>query len=157
MIEEALKIIDHELMTLKDEAQGMVQEVTGILKKLKPRAPEAVKGTKPKQVWLRLKERNGYHTFSIVWTQVRYVNQSTGQMYSDDLTRGPNYRLPQGKFFSSVRGYPVNVQERLWWFENQFGEIRKQVSQLGRARDFLTQYLKTGKVHEESPDFHPDQ
>jgi len=160
MIEEALKIIDRELVALKDKAQMMVQEVTGILKKLKPKAAEAAKGTKPKQIWVRLKERNGYHTFSIVWTQVRYINQRTGQMYSEDLTRGPHFRLPQGKFFSSVRGYQMNVQERLWWFENQFGEIRKQISQLGRAQEFLKQYLKaveSPKHHRESPDFNPGQ
>ena len=157
MIEDALNIIDRELAAIKDKAQRMVQEVTDILKKLKPKAAEAAKGTKPKQIWLRLKERTGYHTFSIVWAQVRYVNRGTGQIYSEDLTRGPRYRLPQGKFFSSVRGYPVNIQERLWWFESQFGEIRKQVSQLGRAREFLTQYLKAGepsKNYGEGPDLY---
>lgn len=145
MIEDALKIIDRELETIREKAQRIVKEATDILKKLKPKAAEAAKGTKPKQVWIRLKERNNYPTFSIVWSQVRFVNQRTGQIYSDDLTRGARYRVPQGKFFGSVCGYPVNIQEKLWWFEIRFGEIRKQVAQLGRAREFLSQYLKAGE------------
>lgn len=140
-IHQSVKAIDLELEELKGRAQDIVDEVTALLKKVKPQKGEALKN-QPKKLWVRLKEVEGYPTFSIVWSQVNYYHGKTGRLYTKDLTRGNNYKIMERKFVNCTRGYPVHVQKLLWSYEERFAKIRKQVSQMSRARENLLQYLK---------------
>ncbi|MHB8068765.1 MAG: conjugative transfer protein MobI(A/C) [Desulfobaccales bacterium] len=147
-IQDLIKAIDLEIGTLKEKAENLVNEAISILKKVKP-----VKGEntqyRPRKLWVRLKETAGYPTFSVIWSQIRNYHSKAGKIFSDDIARGNRYKLEQTKFFNCMRGYPRAIQDLLWSYEEQFGEIRHQVTLLSRARENLSLFFK--KTNSQNP------
>ena len=89
-----------------------------------------------------MKVRKGYHTFSIIWYEILYYNNKTKQLYTKDIKRGRRYLIPKAKYFGAIRGYPLDIQEHLWSFEELFGKIRIKIAHLSAAREHLKSYLK---------------
>jgi len=142
-IQSAIKIIDRKIGVLKEQARDFVGEVSALLKKVRPDQSEGLKNQpKPKRVWIRFKETKGYETFSIVWTEIIYYSKERNHPLQRDIVRGTHYKIPKAKFFHHVRGYPANIQDVLWAYEERFGKIRKHLTHLSRAREQLVQLLK---------------
>ena len=142
-IQAAITIIDRKIGDLKEQARDFVKEVAALLKKVKPEKGEALKNEpKPKRIWIRFKETRGYETFSIVSSQVLYYDKQRNYPLQRDIVRGQNYKIPKVRFFQHVRGYASDIQDVLWSYEERFGEIRKHLTHLSRAREQLQQLLK---------------
>lgn len=130
----AIKLIERELTETKETAQSLVKKATALLGSVKPE--------EGKPIWVRLKVRRGHPTFSVIWCVVIYYDNKAKKIYTRDITRGRRYMIPKGKFFVAIRGYPLDVQERLWSCEELFGNIRRKIAQLSAARGTLKSYMK---------------
>jgi hypothetical protein len=143
-MQESIKGIDLAIEALKSRASVLVEEVHQILKTQKPQKqnPEDPAEKRAKAIWVHLKERNGYNTFSIIWSKLKYFHHQSRRSFFEDVARGRSYQLTRGRFMAIVRGYHPQIQEELWGYEQLFGEIRHRQALLSQARTFLIQYQK---------------
>lgn len=143
-MQKAIDVIDQAIETLKSRASSLVDEVQQLLKTQKPQKqnPEDPKEKRAKTIWVHLKERNGYDTFSIVWSKLKYFHHQSRRSFFEDIARGKSYCLGHNRFMKVVRGYHPQIQEELWGYEQLFGEIRQRQALLSQARINLSQYQK---------------
>lgn len=134
MLEKAIEEIDGAINDLKVEAVPAVDEVRQMLQSLRPQ--------EGKRLWVYVRERPGYDTISIVWTQVLYFNKAKNFPHYRDIARGRGYQISQKRFLHYARGYLPPIQEELMEYEKLFGSIRRRQGLLSQARSALIQIQK---------------
>jgi hypothetical protein len=139
-----LERISQLIQQLKDEATSLVNEVRELLKSLRLQRQNPGDGQKEKvrPLWLYLRERPGYDTVSIVWTQVIYYNKARNMPHYRDIARGRGYQISQTRFLRFARAYHPEIQQELWAYEKTFAAIRYRQSLLSKARTALIQFKK---------------
>jgi hypothetical protein len=129
--------LKQQMIKLVDEARQMLRSL-----KTQKQRPEDANEKKGKPVWVYIRERDGYDTISIVWSQVLFFNKEKKLPHYKDISRGRSYRISKGRFLKYVRGYHPQIQEELWEYEKAFGEFRKRQVLLNKARINLQQFQK---------------
>lgn len=142
MMEVTLERLSQLIKNLKDEAVSLVNEVRELLKSLRPQRQGDIQKEKARPLWLYLRERPSYETFSIVWTKVVYYNKARNLPHYRDIPRGRGYQISKARFMRFARAYHPEIQKELWAYEQTFGEIRYRQALLSKARTALTQSQK---------------
>jgi Skp family chaperone for outer membrane proteins len=143
MIKKIVAEIDEALKDLKNQVVSLVEEARQLLKSIriqKQHQEDVQKKARP--IWVYIRERDGYETISIVWSQVMFFSKGKNLPHYRDISRGRSYRISKGRFLKYVAGYHPQIQEELWDYEKAFGEFRKRQALLNKARINLQQFQK---------------
>ncbi len=140
----AINIIDNLIETLTSKAASYVKEVQDLLKTQKPQKynPDNPEEKRAKPIWVRLRKKDGYDTFSIAWSRFNYYHHETRRSYFKDIPRGRSYCIPWKRFMQIVRGYHPEIQKELWEYEKIFGEIRQYLAFLSQSRVPMVNFHK---------------
>ena len=94
---------------------------------------------------LRLRPRlkgNKSGTFSLVWVRYLGYDPATRSPLKQEIPRGRGHLIPRATLLSHLEDSEPWEQEFVWEKEQEFAEIREQVSLLSQALAALKQYAK---------------
>ncbi len=132
-VEQIIEWIKEELTGLKDQATQEVREIFTHLSKT-----DAKTRLRP-----RIKQNQGYDTFSICWRKIKYFNSLKPRAtIAKEIRKGRGHRVPKARLLSHCRNCDSWEAEYILEKEKIFSEIREKVHLLSGARQALTEYVK---------------